>query len=125
MAMTAALAACSTEPGGDLFDVIAVVRGTVTDAAGDPVSSANVVATAAYSLANGNVFDITDSVRTDASGRYTISLRILNAPDADAPAMVKVRPAATHSGAALSGVVVHFDAYAATDTTIANVEVDP
>jgi hypothetical protein len=119
------LTACATDPQGDLISVVGVVRGTVMTAAQAPVANAQVVAVATYPLSNGTTIPVADSVRTDASGRYLVTLTVGNLPDATVPAQIEVRGTPGQPAGQSAPLMIRMTATAARDTVVADVVVNP
>ena len=119
------LTGCATEPHTDLFSVVGVVRGTVVTAEQAPAAGAQVVAIAEYTFTNGATLPLMDSVRTDASGRYVVTLQLVNVPEATVPAQILVRPAGTQPAGQSGPLLVRMRAGAARDTVVADVVVGP
>jgi hypothetical protein len=75
------VAACESDPTGDIFTVQGIVRGQVTSPDGTPVSNAWVALDGLYPSDNGHTKPVYDSTQTNAAGQYLGTLAVVNMPD--------------------------------------------
>jgi hypothetical protein len=119
--------ACAGEPTSDIFAVVGIVRGQVTNPEGIPVSGAWVALDGVYPLSNGNTIPVFDSIQTDAGGLYRGRLALLNLPDTLVTFDMRIWPPAA-SGLAPDETLqlgLRLTREPAQDTLVMNVQLSP
>jgi hypothetical protein len=121
------VAACGSDPTGDIFTVQGIVRGQVTGPDGMPVSNAWVALDGLYPSDNGQTNPVYDSTQTDAAGRYLGTMAVVNMPDTLITLSIRVWPpvATGLAPAEILDLGLRLTRELAQDTLVMNVQLAP